>query len=80
MSITRLSDVKEDNRLITPADLLDAVAEEIRAGEITPTKLVILHLNDEEDNYTTGFRAANISICEMAGLMEVIKHDLLNQR
>ena len=48
--------------------LLKETIEEIEKGEITPNKILILHLDDRGESYDRGFRNAGLSMSEAYAL------------
>ena len=79
-NVTRMADLKSDNRLITPVDLLrDAIAD-IEAGRRSPTKVLLLMLDDSEGGYVVNWYAAKMSVSQMVGLAEVAKQDIIRIR
>ena len=78
-NIVRLSDVKDNNYLITPREsLLDAI-NCIDKGEIAPEKSVVILLtsNDEKrgikDGYAISFFLSNLHYSEATALLEAVK-------
>lgn len=71
------ADRADDNRLWTPADTIRDVLGDIEAGRIEPDKILVLHWKTGEDDFHTGWAAANMKSSEMIALMEMVKATLL---
>lgn len=63
---------------LTPLQTLEDFAEDIRQGKEKPTKLMIIHLNNDDDKYTSGFRSCNMKASELLALLEVAKAKVLD--
>lgn len=70
---------KNDNRHLTPLDILSIAETEIRDGTRPAKSLVILALDRGEDveEYNVGWYAANIQASEIISLMKVVEHYML---
>jgi hypothetical protein len=64
-----------DNRLLSPLDMLSQAYKEIKSGEVTANKLVIIALDTgaEGEDYETSLFMCNIKTSEVIALLEVIK-------
>lgn len=63
-----------DNRLLTPEQMLESVLDDIRAGRLEASKLLLLTLDTSDGIYDNGFYASNMSGSEMLTLCERSKH------
>ena len=63
-----LSDIKNDNTLITPEQTLERALTDIRSGERKCNKLLVLTLDDTDGSWTKGYYAANVKVSEMVAL------------
>lgn len=62
----------------SPLEALDEAARMIRDGDFTPTKMVILMLDDHEPGqYDRTWLGANAKYSEIVALMEVIKAEFV---
>jgi hypothetical protein len=59
--IIRLSEVNNNNRLITPAQQLRDLADAIDAGAVKANCVMAIYLDDTEDNYNFGWWTSNLS-------------------
>jgi|GEM_PF-3062548 len=63
------ADATNDNRMITPAEALMRLADDIESGKVAVNKLVILTLNDipdsEGNRFQVGYRSAKVSLSEV---------------
>ena len=78
-NVVRLSNVKDNNYLITPREsLLDAI-DCIDKGEINPEKSVVILLTNNErpneinDGYAISFFLSNLHYSEATALLEAVK-------
>lgn len=71
--VTRLADVKNDNRFITPIDTLKDAITDIESGEKNPNKLMVLMLNDMNGKYDVNFYCSNLRASEVVALFEIEK-------
>lgn len=68
-----------DNTTITPVECCEAAAADLRSGERTADKLLILTLDTEDGHYVPGWYAANLSASEMLALLDVARALLLRE-
>lgn len=73
MSVTHLTEKVDDNRLISPVDLLRRTADEIESGEINASRVIVGCLDDTDDNYDVFYRASNISASQSLSVLEIMK-------
>lgn len=73
MSTIDLSEVKNDNRLRTPEQMLRSVLQEVESGQIPNKRMMVIFLDDSDDNYDVGYRAANISSSQVVALLSVVR-------
>jgi len=71
--VIRLSDVKNDCRLISPADTLRDALHDIENGEKKPNKLMVLMLDDTNGKYDASFYCSNLKASEVIALFEIEK-------
>jgi hypothetical protein len=72
-NVVSLADKTDDNRFITPHDMLLVVADDIKKGHITPKRMVVLMLDDSDGMYDTDFRMANISTSQSLALCSMMQ-------
>lgn len=72
----------DDNRDVTPEQLMEQALEELRAGEEHATALVILRRHDdpEDDTFGIGWWAANARGSDIIALMEMVKATILRDQ
>lgn len=68
-----------DNRLLTPADMLQDALSDIESGAEAPTRAMLIFWTEDEDarEFATSYYAANLRGSEMLGLLEIIKARIL---
>lgn len=67
---------ENDNRLISPKDQLKEALHDIETGEIAPTKLMIVYVDDTDGSYTTGYYLSNAKATEAIAMCEATKISL----
>ena len=79
MGVEYIKKSKRSSMDWTVIETLRALADEIEKGEVNYNKCFLCLLNDEDEkDYATGFRMAQMTGSQAVSLMEIIKHDLLN--
>lgn len=73
MSTIDLSEIKNDNRLRTPEQMLRGVLQELESGQIPAKRMMVIFLDDSDDKYDVGYRATNISSSQIVALLSVIR-------
>jgi len=69
----------DDNTLISPAECLEDVAEDLRSGASQCNKLLVLALDTGDGgDYDITFAASNMHVTEMIALLEVAKATFLD--
>jgi len=80
--VTHIADIKNDNRLISPRELLENAIRSIDNGTISPDKIIIVHLRTESDEsdslYDVGYFISNMRTSEVVSLLEVMKTYMLD--
>lgn len=73
--INALRAAKEnDNKLVSPREVLQDVIADIDSGKSPMNKVLILMLDDSKpDGYGFNFAASNMKLSEMVALCEVMK-------
>ncbi len=66
-----------NNQCLTPSDILEDALTDIAAGDKTPSKAMVLFLEEDELQFSTSWYAANMKSSEMLALLEMIKSSLL---
>jgi len=69
--VINLAYVKDDNRLITPEQMLVDVLAEARTPGF-PKKMIVIALDDEEGAFITPFWCSNIRSSEIVALCRVV--------
>lgn len=64
--IIRMSDIKNDSRLITPRDSLIEMVGDIDAGKIDPEKLITIYVTDDG---SMGYYCSNLCGSEILALL-----------
>jgi hypothetical protein len=83
MKITHIADLRRDNSLITPVQMLRAVADDIESGERKVCKRAIVLLVDDDPHpdgqakFWLGWAAANIPCSVALAALECFKAELL---
>lgn len=67
----------QDNTLLSPAEMLEDCAKDLRSGEETATAALTLLLDKGENSFGVGYYASNISCSEMLALLECAKAKVL---
>lgn len=79
MTVEYIKKSKRSSMDWTVIETLRSLADEIEKGEVNYNKCFICLLDDQNiEDYSTGFRMAQMKGSEAVSLMEIIKHDLLN--
>ena len=73
MSVSSISKHTDSNIYTTPRQLLNDVAQEIDSGEIKANRMLIICLEETDELYNVGFRAANISCSTMITVCDLIQ-------
>jgi lauroyl/myristoyl acyltransferase len=82
-AVVNLADVKNDNTLITPVQMLRSAADDLEAGEskVKANKAVVLLLDANgsfDGAYFVGFYASNIRTSEIVALLETAKQTFVD--
>lgn len=72
-NVIKISDVKNDNRFITPMNTLCDAMDDIASEKKKPTKLIVLMLDDADGKYDMSFYASNLKASEVVALFEIQK-------
>lgn len=67
------ADREGDNTLLSPLELLEDAAEDIRSGVWTPDKIVVLMIDTRSDNYDMRMRCCNVRRSEVVAACEAAK-------
>ncbi len=70
----------DDSRRYSCSDVLREALQDVESGGRTPTKCVVLFLDDgAHQRYNTGWVQSGMRMSEMIALMEVIKQRIINE-
>ncbi len=78
-NITYLADIHNNGTLDTPLHVLESVKERIESGQESPTKLVVISLDDSSGLYDIKWQQAGMKMSEMLALLEIAKSVVINE-
>jgi hypothetical protein len=70
-----------DNRLVSPAEMLTDALTDIESGTVQPTRAMVLFWEEDEEGegFSTEFYASNLKGSEMLALLDMIRARILHQ-
>lgn len=80
--VVRMAELRGDNTLVLPEQALEDALGDIRAGEATPNKALVIMLDTRDEDggeggYSVVTRRCNLRCSEIIALCEVIKARML---
>lgn len=75
--VVSLGERTNDATMMRPEDALHGALDDIAAAAITPTKVLVIMLNDKDGRYETRFVQAGMKMSECVALCEIMKHNFI---
>lgn len=72
-NISILGEAKKDSRLITPEQTLEIALREIKSGSKSPTRLVVIAVDDNASENNITWWLSQCSVPEAVSILEMIK-------
>lgn len=69
----------QDNRLVTPLDVMLDAASEIKSGVQNPNKAFVILLKDDDECFNWQTYRSNIKTSEAIALLDIVKAQLLSR-
>ena len=76
-NVIHIGEANEDSFSFSPIQILQSTIEEIEHGDIVPTRIMIILLDDKEDEYNVFCRMAQLRHSDCVTLLEYAKYILL---
>jgi hypothetical protein len=78
-NITYLADKLDNALLDTPLHALELVKERIETGQQSPTKLIVISLDDSDGLYDVKWQQAGMTMSQLLALLEIVKSIAINE-
>lgn len=78
--VIKMGAYTQDGTMMSPTDALEGCLKDIASGDVDPTKLLIISLDDRDGSYQTSFWQAGMSCSQMVALLEVMKHVIITEQ
>ena len=78
-NVTHLSHRCSDGTRWTVEQMLEDALSEVKEHRRTPTKAMVIFLDEESSNYDVGFSQSGLSMSQAISLIEVAKQSLLRE-
>lgn len=75
-NITYLADCTGDSMKWTVDQMLRDAVNEVSSGRRTPTKAIVIYLDDSDNGYHVGFSQSGMRLSEIVALTTVLNHIL----
>jgi len=75
--VKSLGEYKNDATMMRPEDALHGALDDIASGVVTPTKVLVILLDDRDGMYAARFVQSGMKMSECVALCEVMKHNLI---
>lgn len=78
-NVTYLSEKHNNALLDTPLHVLELVKERIETGQMSPTKLIVIGLDDSSGQYDIKWQQAGMTMSQLLALLEITKSIAINE-